>query len=73
MLAKIMGVPYQTIGHWERNASSPKYSSLEKVAKALNISVETLILGNTDNDKSDKDSKDKAMVSAFLDEAGDEE
>ncbi len=64
-LARIMGVPYQTIGHWERDASSPKYSSLEKVAKALNISVETLILGNTDSDKSDKDSKDKAMVSAI--------
>lgn len=61
-LARIMGVPYQTIGHWEKNASSPKYSSLEKVAKALNISVETLILGNTD---SDKNSKDDAMVSAI--------
>ena len=64
-LAKIMGVPYQTIGHWERNASSPKYSSLEKVAQALNISIETLILGASDNGKSDNDSKDKAMVSAI--------
>ena len=64
-LAKIMGVPYQTIGHWERNASSPKYSSLEKVAQALNISIEALILGASDNGKSDNDSKDKAMVSAI--------
>lgn len=64
-LAKIMGVPYQTIGHWERNVSSPKYSSLEKVAQALNISIETLILGASDNGKSGNDSKDKAMVSAI--------
>ena len=42
-LAKRMDIPYQTIGHWERNMSSPKFSSLERLANALGINVETLI------------------------------
>ena len=42
-LAKRMDIPYQTIGHWERNMSSPKFSSLEILANALGINVETLI------------------------------
>ena len=29
-LARAMGVPYQTIGHWERDASSPKLALLKK-------------------------------------------
>lgn len=61
-LARAMGVPYQTIGHWERDASSPKFSSLEKVAKALNISIETLILGDT---ASQKVNKPNPMVAAI--------
>lgn len=44
-LAKLMDIPYQTIGHWERNMSSPKFSSLERLADALGINVETLICG----------------------------
>lgn len=44
-LAKRMNIPYQTIGHWERNMSSPKFSSLERLADALGINVETLICG----------------------------
>ena len=44
-LAEASGIPYQTIGHWERDTSSPKYSSLEQIARALNISMETLISG----------------------------
>ena len=44
-LAKRMDIPYQTIGHWERNMSSPKFSSLERLADALGINVETLICG----------------------------
>ena len=46
-LAKRMDIPYQTIGHWERNMSSPKFSSLERLADALGINVETLICGQT--------------------------
>ena len=44
-LAKRMDIPYQTIGHWERNMSSPKFSSLERLADALGINVKTLICG----------------------------
>lgn len=46
-LAKRMNMPYQTIGHWEHNMSSPKFSSLEKLTDALGINIETLICGKT--------------------------
>jgi len=42
-LADRMGRPYQSIGQWERDMSSPKFSSLEEVANALGISIEELI------------------------------
>ena len=45
-LAKASGIPYQTIGHWERNTSSPKYSALEQVAQALHISMAALVSGD---------------------------
>lgn len=46
-LARKMDIPYQSIGNWERDLSSPKYSSLEKIAEALGISIDSLILGKT--------------------------
>lgn len=52
-LAKRMDIPYQTIGHWERNMSSPKFSSLERLADALGINVETLICGQAAEDTED--------------------
>ncbi len=52
-LAKRMDIPYQTIGHWERNISSPKFSSLERLADALGINVETLICGQAAEDTED--------------------
>lgn len=52
-LAKRMDIPYQTIGHWERNMSSPKFSSLERLANALGINVETLICGQAAEDTKD--------------------
>lgn len=52
-LAKRMDIPYQTIGHWERNMSSPKFSSLERLANALGINVETLICGQAAEDTED--------------------
>ena len=44
-LAKRMDIPYQTTGHRDHNMSSPKFSSLERLADALGINVETLICG----------------------------
>ena len=52
-LAKRMDIPYQTIGHWERNMSSPKFSSLDRLADALGINVETLICGQAAEDTED--------------------
>ena len=52
-LAIRMDIPYQTIGHWERNMSSPKFSSLERLADALGINVETLICGQAAEDTED--------------------
>lgn len=46
-LAKRTNIPYQTIGHWERNSVNPKLSSLEKLADGLGISTEALIFGQT--------------------------
>jgi len=45
-LAEKMGRPYQSIGQWERDVSSPKFSSLEEITNALGISIEELICGN---------------------------
>lgn len=42
-LAEATDIPYQTIGHWERNSTSPKFDSVEKIAKALGITVAELI------------------------------
>lgn len=52
-LAKRTNIPYQTIGHWERNAVSPRLSSLEKLADALGINVKTLICGQAAEDTED--------------------
>ena len=42
-VAEATDIPYQTIGHWERNSTSPKFDSVEKIAKALGITVAELI------------------------------
>jgi len=44
-LAAKMGRPYQSIGQWERETSSPKFNSLEEISDALGITVEELICG----------------------------
>lgn len=73
-LAKRMDIPYQTIGHWERNMSSPKFSSLERLADALGINVETLICGQAAEDTEDTVKKNPVPDEPpkylnFLDEA----
>ena len=45
-LAEATDIPYQTIGHWERDSTSPKYNSVEKIAQALGITVADLIAPN---------------------------
>lgn len=53
-LATKMGRPYQSIGQWERDLSSPKFSSLEEIANALGITVEELICGEKPETKDSK-------------------
>ena len=36
-LAEKLGIPYQSIGQWERDIRKPKKDTLESIAKALNI------------------------------------
>lgn len=38
-LAKRLGVAYQNIGQWESGKRNPKFDTLKKIAKALNVSV----------------------------------
>lgn len=41
-LAKKLGVAYQNIGQFERDLRKPKYETLERIANALNVEVQTL-------------------------------
>lgn len=38
-LADRLGIPYQSIGQWERDVRKPKYETLCRIAKALEVSV----------------------------------
>ena len=42
-LAEKLGIPYQSIGQWERNARNPKLDTLKRIADALNITVQELV------------------------------
>lgn len=42
-LAERLGIPYQSIGQWERNVRNPKYDTLKKIANALNTEWTELV------------------------------
>lgn len=42
-LAEKLGIPYQSVGQWERDVRNPKYESLRRIADALNTSVSYLL------------------------------
>ena len=42
-LAEKLGIPYQSIGQWERDARNPKLDTLKRIADALNITIQELI------------------------------
>lgn len=42
-LAKKLGVPYQSVGQWERGTRNPKYETLERIAAALETSASELM------------------------------
>ena len=42
-LAEKLGIPYQSIGQWERDARNPKLDTLKRIADALNIAVQELV------------------------------
>lgn len=42
-VAERMGIPYQSIGQWERGIRTPRLKSLEKIANAIGCTVQELI------------------------------
>lgn len=44
-LAKRLGIPYQSIGQWERGMRNPKIETLQAIADAIGVSLDYL-LGN---------------------------
>lgn len=53
-LADKIGRPYQSVGQWERDMRSPKFSSLEEIADALGISIEELICSDKPETRNSK-------------------
>ena len=41
-LAEKLGIPYQSIGQWERDIRNPKLDTLKRIAAALNITIQEL-------------------------------
>ena len=41
-LAEKLGIPYQSIGQWDRDVRNPKLDTLKRIADALNISIQEL-------------------------------
>ena len=81
-LAEILGIPYQSIGQWERGLRNPKYDTLQKIADALNIDLNDLIESDPLPDKKinlrddgttvilDSNSQEFLAFSSFLEELG---
>lgn len=47
-LAKRLGIPYQSIGQWERGIRNPKIETLQAIADAIGVSLDYL-LGNVND------------------------
>lgn len=47
-LAKRLGIPYQSIGQWERGIRNPKIETLQAIANAIGVSLDYL-LGNVND------------------------
>lgn len=41
-LGEMLGIPFQSISQWERDARNPKKETLRKIAQALDVSVADL-------------------------------
>ena len=48
-LAKAVGKTRNAVTQWESGASRPRLNTLEKIAEALNVSIDWLLTGNTPN------------------------
>ncbi len=44
-LASKLGIPYQSIGQWERDVRNPKYETLQRIADALETPLSGLLSG----------------------------
>jgi transcriptional regulator with XRE-family HTH domain len=47
-LAKRLGIPYQSVGQWERGIRNPKIETLQAIADAIGVSLDYL-LGNVND------------------------
>jgi len=64
-LAKIVGLSYIQIGRYETQKSNPSSDVLQKIANALNTSIDFLMQGNTD-DVISAQFKDKELLNQFI-------
>ena len=67
-LGKELNISSQAISNWERNITEPDISSLNKLAKVFNISVNELIGDSekTNNEKEDKKLEEENNVNSNL-------
>ena len=42
-LGQKLGLPFQSIAQWERDARNPKFETLQKIAEALETPIETFV------------------------------
>jgi len=42
-LAKMIGVNYRTIGHWENGYSEPDFEAIEKLCKIFGVTADYLL------------------------------
>lgn len=59
-LGEKLGISYQTVAQWENNLRHPKLETLQKIAGALNISVEDLF--GVDRENRTVTSADKLLL-----------
>ena len=64
-LADKLGIPYQSIGQWERDLRNPKPGTLEKIASALGINWYELY---AESEKEQMEAKKNYDIAKFLSE-----
>lgn len=66
-LAKKLGIPYQSIGQWEKDRRKPKLETLQRIAEALGVPILDLL--GVDKGRDDADLKKKGAEEMTIDTA----